>query len=69
MLLSGVPCLVPGPNPGPVCFRQLPEVGETGNLTATPSFLGVTTIPPGEMGFNCSEMVGAVSHFCSVILP
>jgi hypothetical protein len=66
--LSGVPCTVPGPNPGPVCFRHIPAVGEGGSAPV-PGFLGVTNIAPGEVGFNCSASAGPVSHFCSVIDP
>jgi len=42
---SGVPCPAPGPNPGPVCFRQIPEVGAAGNLTPLPNFLGISSTP------------------------
>jgi len=48
---SGVPCpaTVPAPpNPGPVCFRRLPEVGASGNATPLPNFLGISSTPiPG----------------------
>jgi hypothetical protein len=67
--LSGVPCGVPGPNPGPVCFRQIPAVGAAGIATPLSGFLGVTNIPPGAAGFNCSASMGVVSHFCSTITP
>jgi cytochrome c peroxidase len=55
--LSGVPCPVPGPNPGPVCFRQIPEVGAAGNPTPTPGFLGVTNN-------QAADCVTEISHFC-----
>ncbi|MFZ5471760.1 MAG: hypothetical protein ACOZIN_20215 [Myxococcota bacterium] len=55
---SGVPCPVPGPNPGPVCFRQIAAVGASGRpacggpITADcgplPNFLGISSEPqPG----------------------
>jgi hypothetical protein len=66
---SGVPCPVPGFNPGPVCFRQIAATGAGGLVTPLPAFLGLTSIPPGAPGFSCSESSGAVSHFCSAITP
>ncbi|HYQ73418.1 MAG TPA: hypothetical protein VET88_16025, partial [Gammaproteobacteria bacterium] len=57
VLRSGVPCPVPGPNPGPVCFRQIPEVGAAGNPTPTPGFLGVTNN-------QAADCVTEISHFC-----
>jgi hypothetical protein len=46
--LSGVPCTVPGPNPGPVCFRRIPAVGAGGIATPLPNFLGISSTPvPG----------------------
>lgn len=45
---SGVPCPVPGPNPGPVCFRHIPPVGAGGSGTPLPNFLGISSTPvPG----------------------
>jgi cytochrome c peroxidase len=69
--LSGVACPVPGPGsaPGVPCFRQVPAVGAGGIATPVQAFLGVTSIPPGSAGFNCSSSAGPVSHFCSTILP
>jgi cytochrome c peroxidase len=48
--LSGVQCAdLTHPNPGPVCFRQLPPVGEYGSATPTPNFLGISSTPvPGD---------------------
>jgi len=71
---SGVPCPVPGFNPGPVCFRQIPATGAAGLATPLGGFLGVTNEPPIVAGltnaaFNCSMAAGPVSHFCSVIEP
>jgi len=54
---SGVPCPVPGFNPGPVCFRQIPATGAAGMATPVPGFLGVTSNPSA----NCST---EISHFC-----
>ncbi|MBI4463522.1 MAG: hypothetical protein HY647_02350 [Acidobacteria bacterium] len=50
--LSGVPCAVPGPNPGPVCFRHIPATGAGGlpalGLPPVPNFLGISSTPlPG----------------------
>ena len=42
---SGVPCPVPGPNPGPVCFRQIPAVGAGGAAAPLPNFLGISSTP------------------------
>jgi hypothetical protein len=67
--LSGVPCPVPGLNSGGDCFRQIPAAGAAGFATPVSSFLGVTKIPPGSPGFNCSSSAGPVSHFCSTIDP
>jgi hypothetical protein len=52
-----------------VRFRNIPAVGAGGNVTPLPAFLGVTSIPPGALGFSCSAASGAVSHFCSTITP
>jgi hypothetical protein len=60
---SGVPCPVPGPNPGPVCFRQIPEVGATGNPTPLPNFLGVSSSPVGT-NLDCASSGGVnCDHF------
>jgi cytochrome c peroxidase len=67
--LSGVACPVPGPNSSGACFRQIAATGATGLATPLPAFLGVTSIPPGQAGFNCTASLGPVSHFCSIILP
>lgn len=80
--LSGVACPAPGPGSLPTvpCFRQIAAVGAAGNVgpdltpgtaddVALPAFLGVTNIPPGQLGFNCSAGGGAVSHFCPTINP
>ncbi len=37
--LSGGPCAVPGPNPGPVCFEQIPATGRTGQAARLEPFL------------------------------
>lgn len=55
---SGVPCPVPGPNPGPVCFRHIPAVGAAGNATPVPNFLGISSSPSPT---NCAV---TDSHFC-----
>jgi hypothetical protein len=44
--LSGVPCAVPGPNPGPVCFRRIPAVGAGGR----PACGGTVTADCGPFG-------------------
>jgi cytochrome c peroxidase len=45
---TGVPCTVPGPNPGPVCFLQVPAVGAGGRATPVDNFLGISSVPvPG----------------------
>jgi len=67
--LSGVPCPVSGPNPGPVCFRRIPAVGAGGTSTPVGGFLGVSNTPPGSPDFNCSASAGPVSHFCSTVTP
>ena len=68
--LSGVPCPVDegAPDPGPECFRRIAEVGASGGAVLG-GFLGVTSIPPGDPGYNCSAAAGAVSHFCSEVTP
>jgi len=53
----------------PTLFRRIPATGANGMAIPVPAFLGVTSIPPGSPGFNCSAAAGAVSHFCSVINP
>jgi hypothetical protein len=64
------PCPVPAIiNPGPECFRQIAATGAAGLAAPLGGFLGVTNIPPEAAGFNCSVTNGAVSHFCSEILP
>ena len=62
VLQSGVPCPVPGPNPGPVCFRQIPAVGAGGNVAPLPNFLNVSSTPVGSNedcgssgGTNCDH--------------
>ncbi|HSB77990.1 MAG TPA: hypothetical protein VLM91_04330, partial [Candidatus Methylomirabilis sp.] len=65
--LSGVAC--PAVGSTGTCFRQIPAVGSGGIATPLPGFLGVTSTPPGAPGFNCSAASGAVSHFCSTVLP
>lgn len=67
--LSGVPCPVPGLNSGGACFKNIPAVGATGSGNPVQAFLGVTPIPPGSTGYNCSSSAGPVSHFCATILP
>jgi len=64
--LSGVACT---PASTGICFRRIPATGAGGLATPVPAFLGVTSIPPGTAGFNCSASSGPVSHFCSVINP
>lgn len=65
--LSGVAC--PAVGSTGTCFRQIPPTGATGLATPLPGFLGVTSIPPSDAGFNCSAGAGPVSHFCSTIVP
>ena len=78
--LSGVACPprplgdTPIPNPGPVCFRQIPATGAGGLAAPLPGFLGVTNQPPIVGGlpnpaFNCDMSVGPISHFCSTVSP
>jgi cytochrome c peroxidase len=67
--LNGVACPVPGPNSSGACFRQVPAVGAAGLVTPLSAFLGVTSIPPTDPTFNCSMSAGAISHFCSTVLP
>jgi len=57
---------VPGAGP---CFRSVSAVGSTGQGTPEPAFLNVTSIRPGQSGYNCSAGAGAVSHYCSTITP
>lgn len=76
-LARGVAFLPEGPNPGPVCFKQVPAVGTGGRPAFNPAdplntgplsaFLEMTTIPPGGTGFNCNSSTGPVSHFCSAV--
>jgi hypothetical protein len=69
--MAGVPCPATAedqPNPGPECFRRIAEVGTSGGAVLG-GFLGVTSIPPGDAGYNCSATTGPVSHFCSVVTP
>jgi hypothetical protein len=65
--LSGVPC--PAVGSTGTCFRQIPEVGALGIATPLPGFLGVTSVPPSDLAFNCTASLGPVSHFCSTITP
>jgi hypothetical protein len=45
---SGVPCVVPGPNPGPICVQHVPAVGAGGRATPLANFLGISSVPvPG----------------------
>ena len=67
--LSGVACPVPGLNSSGACFRQIAATGATGLAAPLPAFLGVTSIPPGQPGFNCSVLGGPVSHFCATVTP
>lgn len=62
--LSGVPCAVPGPNPGPTCFQKISAVGAGGNIagpdgipgtgddapTPVSSFLNIASIPSAGDG-------------------
>jgi cytochrome c peroxidase len=53
LAMSGKPCPdTSGPNPGPVCFRQIPAVGAGGGA-ALPNFLGVSSVKgPGLDHFD-----------------
>jgi hypothetical protein len=38
-----------GPNPGPICFRQIPATGAAGLAAPLPNFLGISSTPvPGD---------------------
>jgi hypothetical protein len=52
---SGVPCPVAGPNPGPVCFRQVPASGEGGLASPLPNFM--------EVSSNFNDIGSTLTHF------